>query len=77
MLFRSSGDTPGFQREFYPDYDHGNPNDIILIYEIDFHTVMDAYYRGKKLIIGFKEELYTLLDSSEHKVDRAVSWAGR
>lgn len=69
-----SDDMPGFQREFYPDYDHGDPNDIILVYEIDFHVVMDTYYRGKKLITDFKEELHSFLDSEEHKADRKVSF---
>lgn len=71
------GDSPGFQREFYPDYDHGDPGDVILVYEINFFIVMEAYYRGKKLIADFNEKLHAHLESDEHKADRAVSWGGR
>lgn len=74
---KGSGDALGFQREFSPDYDHDDPNDIILFYEIDFRIVLDAYYRGKKLIVGFKEELHTYLDSADHRADRATTWSAR
>lgn len=69
--------VPGFQRDFYPDYDHGDPNDIILVYEIDFKTVMEAYYRGKRLVRECKEELHAFLKSAEYKSDREASWARR
>lgn len=72
-----TGNVPGFHRDFYPDYDLGDPNDIILVYEIDFQTVMDAYYRGKKLVTEFKEELHSFLKSAEYKADREASWARR
>lgn len=72
-----SGDLPGFQREFSADYDHDDPKDIVLFYEIDFRAVMDAYYRGKKLISGFKEELHAFVESEQHRADRAVTWARR
>lgn len=72
-----SGDSYGFQREFYPDYDHSDPNDVILVYEIDFYTVMEAYYRGKKLVADFKEELHDFLVKEEHEAERAASWADR
>jgi len=72
-----SCDISGFQQDFFYDYDQGDPNDVILIYEIDFRTVMDAYYRGKKLIAGFKEELHMFLESEQHKAARAATWAAR
>lgn len=70
-----TGNTPGFQREFYYDYEQGDENDVILIFEIDFNTVIEAYYRGRKLIASFKEELHAYLDSEQHKADRAGSLA--
>lgn len=68
-----NGDRTGFQNEFYPDYDQGDPNDIILVYEINFATVMDAYYRGKKLITDFKKELHAYIEA--HKSDFASAFA--
>lgn len=72
-----SGDVRGFQWDFSADYDHDDPNDVVLFYEIDFPTVMDAYYHGRKLVAGFKEELHAFLESEQHKTDRAATWARR
>ena|GEM_PF-2470390 len=75
FIDNNDGRTPGFQQNFYFDYDYNDPNDVILVYEADFTTVMDAYYRGKKLIGRFKKELYSFLESEKHKADREASWA--
>lgn len=65
---------PGFQQVFYFDYDYNDPNDVILVYEANFIEIMNAYYRGKKLIESFKKELCNFLESKMHKLDREASW---
>jgi len=65
-------DVPGFQPELYSYNNYGDENDIILVYEISFDVVLDAYYRSRKLIKSFKEELHQLLSSEEHKEARRM-----